>query len=36
MADEFESDIASSGDPYKVGIMPTEDGEKVVLVVRAD
>ncbi len=37
MADhDFPSDTASSGYPYKVGIMPTEDGDKVVLVLRAD
>ncbi len=36
MAEDFPTDTAVSSEPYKVGIMPTEDGDKVVLVVRAD
>jgi hypothetical protein len=34
--EEFPTDIASSGEPYMVGIMPTEDGDKVILVIRAE
>lgn len=30
------SDTASCGYPYKVAIMPTEDGNKVLLILRAD
>jgi len=36
MTDDYASDTASNGEPYKIGIMPTEDGDKVVLVFRAD
>ncbi len=28
--------MALSGEPFKIGIMPTEDGDKVVLILRAD
>jgi hypothetical protein len=35
MAEDFPSGIALGGYPFKVGIMPTEDGDKVVLVLRA-
>ncbi len=36
MTDDDAFDTASNGVPFKVGIMPTEDGDKVVLVLRAD
>ncbi len=32
---DYESETASSAEPFKVGIMPTDDGDKVVLVLRA-
>jgi len=31
MTDDF---MASSGEPFKVAIMPTEDGDKVILILR--
>ncbi len=36
MTDDFPLDTAHGAAPYKVGTMPTEDGDKVVLVLRAD
>jgi len=36
MIDDYVWDTASHCERYKVGIMPTEDGDKVVLVFRAD
>ncbi len=33
--DDFPMDTASNAKPFKVGILPTEDGDKVVLVVRS-
>jgi len=35
MSDEDMPQTVGSGDPYKVGIMPTEHGERVILIIRA-